>query len=442
LLAETSAATSQTLCTSVFVSGLQPDDAFRKQLRPEPGMGLVNWAMHYEVDKKRREVHTRILGTFSSRSVFAPGRGRTLVFEGRLPSAVETLSPEPALLREIAGSGVVIPEYPRLRAAIDAAFEEPRRGPSRNTAAIDIVHNGRVIGEKYAPGYGPDVALWGHSLAKSVVNALVGILVRNGAPDTNRPAPVPEWHTPNGPRAAITLDNLLRMDAGFGFDEGVGSTLATRMFYTQPDTTRFAVAAKLTTSPGTRWGYSSRSYAVLSRIVGEAVGGGPNFIHHNLFDPLGMQSATVEYDSAGTMMGAYSILASPRDWARFGPLYLNDGVVAGHRILPEGWVHYSTSPTLDSSYGTGFWLNNTDREIPVWRFPWGLPGAPSDTFMARGYLGQYIVIVPSESLVVVRFGYSRGRGAAMESVGRLIHDIIIALHLGVSEMHTSSASLS
>lgn len=432
LILEASSAASQTLCTSVFVSGLAPDDAFRLQLRPEPGMGAIAWAMHYEVDRGRREVRTHVFGGFGTRSVFREGRGCTLVFTGVPPAALRTQAPSSMLLPEIAGSHAVVAPDPSLRAAIDAAFAEPGQGSQRATAAVVVVHDGRVVGERYAPGYSIDMPLSGHSLAKSVVNALIGVLVRNGSLDVTHAAPVQEWRGSNDPRASITVDNLLRMDAGFGFDEGTGSSIATHMWYRQPDTAHFAAAASPSAAPGTQWGYSSRSYTILSRVVGDAIGGGPqgvnDFGRREIFDPLGMRSVTIEFDATGTMMGANSILASPRDWARFGLLYLNDGVVGGRRILPEGWVQYSTKPTLDTGYGAGFWLNTTDKKIPSWGFRWGLPGAPADAFMARGYLGQYIVVVPSENLVVVRFGYTHARGSDMEGVGRLVHDTIAALH--------------
>jgi hypothetical protein len=128
-------------------------------------------------------------------------------------------------------------------------------------------------------------------------------------------------------------------------------------------------------------------------------------------------------------MGGNAFFASARDWARFGLLYLNDGVVNGKRILPEGWVAYSTRQTLDAGYGAGFWLNVTDAEMKVWPGAhWGMPGAPKDAYFARGYLGQYIVVVPSENLVVVRIGVTHAPGGGIRGLGALVHDVIAALH--------------
>src|SRR5262249_2291353 len=127
-------------------------------------------------------------------------------------------------------------------------------------------------------------------------------------------------------------------------------------------------------------------------------------------------------------MGSNAMFATAREWAKFGLLYLNDGVVAGKRILPEGWVKYSTTPTLGGGYGAGFWLNTSDDEMPVWGARWGMPGAPRDAYFARRYLGQFIVIVPSENLVVVRFGASHIPGGDIRCTGALVHDVIATLH--------------
>jgi CubicO group peptidase (beta-lactamase class C family) len=126
-------------------------------------------------------------------------------------------------------------------------------------------------------------------------------------------------------------------------------------------------------------------------------------------------------------MGANAMYATPREFARFGLLYLDGGVVGGRRVLPEGWVEYSTRATKGTGYGAGFWLNNTSAPLAEWGTNWGIPGAPRDSYMARGYLGQYIVVVPSADLVVVRMGQSHARSGDLASVGVLVRNVVEAL---------------
>jgi CubicO group peptidase (beta-lactamase class C family) len=430
LLDEASNAASQTVCDAAFVSHVSTDDALAKELLPEPGMGAVAWALSTDIDRDKGEVRSTIAGGFRSRSVYRRGRGCTLVFGGALPTPLKPPPASAPQLGAIAGPAPVETGDPALKAAVDAAFVETT--PPRATAAVIVVQDGRIVAERYAKGYGIGTQLSGHSIAKSVVNALLGILAREGRIDIAARAPVPQWRS--DPRQAITIEDLMRMRAGFGWDEGTGAGLATHMWYTQADTAAFAAQAKLLTPPGRAWGYSSRGYQILSRILGETIGGGPqgvaDFAARELFAPLGMRDVTIQFDQAGTMMGAWSVFASPRDWARFGLLYLNDGAIGTTRILPQGWVKMSTTPTLDAGYGAGFWLNNTDTPVPSKPFAWGIPGAPRDAFMARGYMGQYIVIVPSQKLVVVRMGFAHGPGADIDGVGRLVRDVTLALQAG------------
>jgi CubicO group peptidase (beta-lactamase class C family) len=333
---------------------------------------------------------------------------------------------------EIAGDTVVEPSDPTLSRALDQAFTEPTAGPRCWTQAVVIVHDGRAIAERYAPGYGINTPMLSHSIAKSVINALIGILVRQGTLSIAERVPFAAPHKGEGhPRAEVTIDNLLRMDSGLPLDEGMGPGLAQEMWFTERDEAAFAERTPLTREPGTAWGYSNLGYAVLSHIVRDAIGGREitSFARRELFDPIGMSHALIEYDAAGTPSGANAMYASAREWAQFGLLFLNDGVAGGRRILPEGSVAYSAKPTVDTGYGAGFWVNNaTTKLIPVWETPWGLPGAPRDAFFARGYLGQYVVVVPSENLVVVRFGAAHIPGGDIKGVGALVHDVVVALH--------------
>lgn len=429
LLDEASNAASQTVCSGVFVSGLSADVAYDEEVRPEPGVWAIDWALHTKVDAAHREVRSNILGLFPSRAVFRDGRGCTLIHDLPPPESIRLLPSAPTQLPDIAGSAPVAPESPALRAAIDAAFIEPG-GTPRLTKAVVVVHNGRVIGERYAPGIGIDSALDGHSLAKSIANALVGILVEQGRLDVHAHVATPEWSSKDS-RAAITTEDLLRMRAGFDFDEGQGAGAATQMWYTQDDTAHFAVEQPLVSAVGSRWHYSNESYAILSRVLKNAVGGPQalsDFVHRQLLDPLGMHHVTIEFDGAGNMMGANAVFASARDWARFGLLYLDGGVVGGKRILPKDWVQFSTTPTLGGGYGAGFWLNNTNAPVPTWGFPWGLPGVPADTYFGRGHMGQWVVIVPSQDLVVVRMGFSHGDAGEMHSAAALVRAVVRALH--------------
>lgn len=429
LLDQASNSASQTICSGTFVMGLPPDTAYKEEMRPEPGVWAIDWALHWDVDRAHREVRSNLLGAFPSRAVFREGRGCTLIHALAPPEPIKIAPPDPSLLTDIAGPEPVAPKSPALRAAIDAAFVEPG-GVPRVTKAVVIVHDGRVVGERYADSIGIDTALDGHSLAKSVVNALIGILVREGKLDVHARVDAPEWRAQDR-RAAITLEDLMRMDAGFDFDEGQGAGTATHMWYTQDDIAHFAAGLPLVSAVGAQWHYSSASYALLSRMLKNKIGGPQaltDFAHHALFDPLGMRHVTIEFDAAGNMMGAHAVYASPRDWARFGLLYLNDGVVSGRCLLPESWVRFSTTPRLAGGYGAGFWLNNTNTPLPTWGFPWGLPGAPKDAFFGRGYMGQWVVIVPSENLVVVRMGFSHGDAGEMGSVAALVRDVVRALH--------------
>ena len=151
------------------------------------------------------------------------------------------------------------------------------------------------------------------------------------------------------------------------------------------------------------------------------------FAHRELFAPLGMDHATLELDAAGTPLGSTHLWAAPRDWARFGYLYLNDGVLGNERLLPEGWVFASAKYTEQSGavgYGAGFWTQRGPSEGAARRVKLGLP---DDSFMARGAQGQYVVIVPSQQLVVVRMGHAFTPLGDIENVARLVADVIAAL---------------
>jgi hypothetical protein len=419
---------SRSLCAAAFVSGVDPDRVFVEEQRPL--MASIGWAVRYTVDRPRREVRSSVLGLFPARAVYRPGLGCLVAHgDGAVPEAAGlAVADEP----DGFGPGVLAPADPALRHALDLAFAEPDPAHPRLTKAVAVLHDGRLIAERYAPGYGPKTPIWVHSVTKSMTQALIGVLVRQGRLRLDQRAPIAAWQAPGDPHRAITVDQLLRMDSGLPFDETEGPVNpATHMWFREPDTAAYAARMPLDHAPGTAWGYSNLGYALLSKLVGDATGGtavgAERFAREELLAPLGMRHTTIETDAAGTLLGSGYAYATARDLARFGQLYLDDGVAGGRRILPAGWADYSRSRTLDTGYGAGFWTNLRNQgSVPVWDAPWGMPQLPKDMFYARGAFGQYVIIVPSERLVVVRLGLTVQGGGT--GIGDAAAAIIAALH--------------
>lgn len=433
---------SHTLCSETFVAGLDPDQTFAETVSTMPGIRrLVSW-LHYRVDRAARDVSTTLGGRFEMRAVYHDGVGCTVVHPASVSAATPLPAPStaasmnaagaPGAGRDIAGPAVVEPASEPLRAALDRVFAEPAGGPVRGTKAVVVVHDGRVVAERYAPGYALDTPMLSWSMNKSVVNALVGILVRQGRLAVGAPAPVPAWRDPSDPRHPITVEQLMRMTSGLALDEtNSGFDPASRMLFTEPDMAGFAEAAALAAPPGTRYHYSSPSTLILSRVIRDAVGGRAEdvrrFAERELFAPLGMRGVTLEFDATGTQVGSTYMYATARDWARFGLLYANDGVADGRRILPEGWVAYSASPTPGSrdGYAAGFFTNRGESEFGRLRVRGGMP---ADSFFASGTQGQRIVVAPAHRLVVVRLGRSQDWATFdIRGLIRLVADVDQAL---------------
>jgi CubicO group peptidase (beta-lactamase class C family) len=427
---------AHTLCTATFVSNLDPDQVYREALRPARGIRVLNRGIRYNVDKLRKEVTVDFLRNFDGYAVFRGETGCVVAHEGEyIPPIMDATRSEEiaATLPDISGPEVVEPKNDKLKAALDRAFTEPSRGPRRNTKAVVVLYKGKIVAERYAPEITVDTSLLGYSLSKSVTNALVGVLVRQGKLKVDGPAPVDEWKDASDPRHAITIENLMRMTSGLDLDEtNSGFDPASQILSLEGDMAGASARAPLKALPGMRWHYSSPSTLILSRIVKNNTGGPDGverFARRELFAPLGMKGMTLEFDGAGTPVGSTFFIGRARDWARFGQLYLLDGVIEGKRILPEGWVKWSTMPTVESpeGYGAGFFTNRGDSGGAKARVK---DGMPADSFVAVGALGQRIVIVPSSNLVVVRMGVTQDFGNADYGVGRLVSDVIAAVGNG------------
>ena len=420
------------ICSKTFVSGLDPQIVFAEVL-DRAGIRRLRYMLGFRLDRVAKTVDVSTLGLFRSRATFHEGFGCVEPLGSSQPYLLKTdvealkIPKTPPLLPEIAEPGVVEPSDPALQAALKHAFEEPAEPPFRRTKAVVVVHDGKIIAERYAVGIGIDTPLLGFSMTKSVINALIGILTQQGLTSPSMPAPIPEWRGPTDPRREIEVGHLMRMTSGLKLDEtNSGFDPSSRMFL-QDDMAGFAVKAEMIAAPGTRWAYSSPTTQVLARIVRDAVGGPEQtlaFAWRELFNPLGMRNVTLEFDASGTLQGSTYMLASGRDWARFGLLYLNDGAIAGKRILHEDWVDFCAAVTLDTDYGAGFWTNRSEHEHARGRVKLGIP---RDAFFASGDLGQRIVILPTQHLVVVRLGDSVDPTGDMRGLARLVKEVIAAV---------------
>jgi len=424
---------SKTLCTGVFVSGLDPDALYAEAVKPIPGQTRLAKHLKYVVDRSAREVTATWWGGFESRAVYREGFGCRLVHDNEPKVATGGDSSTGSMMKAATADETVpleiLPPSPPLEAALDHVFQEPEKPPYRRVKAVVIMHDGKVVAERYAPGYSKDTPILGFSLAKSVTNALIGILVQQKKLSVEQIAPVPEWSDPSDPRHSITIEELMRMSSGLAVEEGdSGFDPVSRMLFLESDMAGFAARSKLKATPGTQWEYTSGNTLILSRIIRDAVGGHAQdvveFARRELFEPLGIETATIEFDAVGTPVGSIFVLLSARDWAKFGELYRNDGVVNGRRILPVGWVKFSASPTLDHDYGAGFWTNRGAHENAQARIRLGMP---EDAFYGSGNLGQRVVVIPSEGLVIVRLGLTHSPGFDMKGLLQLISETRAAL---------------
>jgi CubicO group peptidase (beta-lactamase class C family) len=317
---------------------------------------------------------------------------------------------------------------PALDRIVASAFTEPNRRRLRRTRAVVVVRDGQIIAERYAPGFAAETRFPGWSMTKSVLGAMVGILVGEGRLSLGDQELLPHWRAPD-PQAAIRLEDLLRMRSGLRFAE-VYSDLSSdviEMLFHRADAAAYAASLPLTSRPGTVWSYSSGTTNILSGLVRRTVGDDEyfNWPRQKLFDPIGMTSAILEPDGSGTFVGSSFMLATARDWARFGQLYLQRGEWDGQQIVSEEWVRFGTSPTPQSPngiYGAHWWLG---LQPELGGSSAAAARIPRDAFFAIGHEGQTLTVIPSLRLVVVRLGLSIHIDAWNQA--RFLADLIEAL---------------
>jgi CubicO group peptidase (beta-lactamase class C family) len=405
------------MCTCAYVSGRDKEDIDSTDLGEIP-FNLAPTTLHAEDSS----VTASVLGLARQKAIYRSGLGCTLVNEHsekeirgqkfNLPqpgvSADTVAWPMGNRIFDATRDSTI--NFEKLRAAVDKVFTEPYPEKKQRTRAVVVVYDGRVVAEKYAAGFDSSSIFYGWSMAKSFTSALIGILVKQGKLDIDKPAPVPEWNDTSDLRHTITIRDLLQQASGLDFEENYSkSSDVTRMLFQKGDMAAYAASHKLANKPGRKFSYSSGNSNILARIIRHTTGetNYPAFPMRELFYKAGMYHSSFEPDASGTYVGSSYINATARDYARFGLLYLNDGVVNGERILPEGWVNQTVTPSNTNplkNYGFQFWLNGLDKDGKR-----KYPEVPDDMYYCDGFANQFIFIIPSEKLVVVRLGLTFDR---------------------------------
>ena len=399
------------VCSNVFLAGRDPDEVLRTDVQA-PGIALLR-LMRVSVDRERRVVRAGLLGFIGDGlAVARPRTGCAVIPDGNLDfasaaTAATATTPGPGFTTTATDAGELWPDGNAVATdpALNRVLADDALAGS-GVRAIVVVRHGRIVAERYAPGFSASTPLLGWSMTKTVLAGLVGILAGEGRLAIDQPA---GWPASGGAgRERIKIADLLSMSSGLRFNEAYGSVSdVTRMLYLEPDTAGFARRQPLAHPVGEVWSYSSGTANILSRIVQDAAGPlGAAYPAEKLFTPLGMTSATIETDEHGTLVGSSYMYATARDWARYAQFLEQDGIWRGQALLPRGFVGMMATPVGASGgeYGQGMvWLWGSDALVPG-KNPDLAYGIPADTFWMEGHDGQIAAIIRSRDLVVVRLG--------------------------------------
>jgi len=384
---------AKNLASAVFVSGRNAEEVEALDLN----FSLIRFASN-TVDYENKTVTSRFLWCTST-AVYREGYGVTLLCgddANKLREQVFPLLPDTTIVKPLPQGDSAVSA--RL-APIAKAFVDDHAYHGHPFAFV-VLHKGGIVAEHYDQGIGPDTKLLSWSMAKSFVNALVGMMVKDSLIDIHAPLPIPEWQDDD--RKTITLHDLMQMQSGLEWNEDYGARSDVNvMLHCEEDMGLYALQKPLEYKPGTHWYYSSGSTNIVVRYLRSLFSSDEAFLSYmreRLFAPLGIRNAIFEQDMSGTPVGSSYLYITAKNFARFGQMYLDDGCVDDERILPEGWVDYTCTPASNSEnrYGAFFWLNRGGK----------YPDVPKDMYWCDGHDGQCIFIIPSCQLVVVILGYS------------------------------------
>jgi hypothetical protein len=354
------------------------------------------------IDDQKKIVVANAYGLAKKTAYYRPGLGCTLL--NGVSTADLDNQPKPKNFHK-PGEGIdlqkgTIPsdiDSLKLINAINWAFDEDTN-LTQNTRAILVVHKGKIIAERYKNGIDVDMPHLGWSMTKSVTNAMIGIYLKQRGLDQKITTGFVEWNDDS--RKNITLSHLLHMSSGLSFEERYDQPSdATKMLFVTKNTASVALQKHQKFQPERVFNYSSGTSNILQEYLKRNLNTQEyiDFPHQFLFSKLGMKTAVIEPDASGTYVGSSFMYCSARDWAKFGMLYLQNGIVNGDTILSPSWIKYTSTPApaADGYYGAHFWMDQKNDQLP------------KDFYQANGFEGQRINIIPSKDLLIVRLGVSK-----------------------------------
>lgn len=397
-------------CAVALVAG-RGEQSADDDLPPNPLVPLLRTS----VDAVEGHASSSVLGLFRQTAWHTEGLGCTLADERpRLPSPRPVAADDwPALALDA-----------RLDEVVDRAFADSPSGEARGTRGVVVLHEGRLVAERYADGFDAGTRQLGWSMTKSVTSAMVGRLVTEGRLDVEDAGLLPAWRGDG--RRDITVEHLLRMSSGLRWDETYGlGTPVTEMLYASRDMGGYAAGFPLDAEPGTVQQYSSGASNLLCDVLQERSGLGIDLAHELVLAPIGMSSAVLEPDADGGLVCSSYLWATPRDWARFGQWWLQQGQWNGEQLLDPSYVRWATTPVElageDDGHAAHWWVNRRlDGALQA-------PLLPPDAFWASGHDGQRLVVVPSAGVVVARLGFDPALEGEERGIDQLVADVVAVL---------------
>lgn len=407
---------SKLLCSARYVSGFSEQQSFDDLVQYS---GILQ-ELSVEYDEAEKSVSTSLFGLSEKTANFIPGIGCAIDYSGfDQRASLQIASVAASAAAWPAGDAVGSPDAD-LEALLGRLLSADNEA-GLNTRAFLVAHRGRVVAEAYGQGADAETPLLGWSMAKSLTAIMLANLEYRGQLDLAAAPDFPPWQ--GDARSEIRITDMLTMTDGLAFSEEYNpGDDATAMLFTEPSSSDFVMAKTLSHEPGTQFNYSSGTANLLARVYFDRTGGyQQNYDAYlaNIHRPLGFQNAIFEVDASGVFMGSSYLYASARDWARIGQLMLNGGSINEQRIMSEGWVTRATTPNSSENqraYGYQWWLNRGNAELR-----WA--DIPMDAYAAQGNRQQYLMVVPSLDLVIVRLGWTAGGYPVNERFAEIIENL-------------------